>query len=100
METGNTAVTHTRRPRFVVLPATCWRRLMSRADDYPQGPNGMAQACENIIAELEAKRLTVPRSERRLLNERLHSLRELLAWCKTRAGYEEPAAYAEALADA
>lgn len=60
---------------------------MSRREGYPQGPNGMAQACEDTIAELEAQRLTVARSERRAINQRLHTIRELLAWSKTRAGY-------------
>lgn len=89
-ETGAMAATRTRLPRFVVLPASCWRNLMARRDGYPEGPNGMARACEDTIAELEAKRLTVPRSERRGINQRLHAIRELLAWCKTRAGYIAP----------
>jgi len=63
---------------------------MAKVDDYPQGPNGMARACEDQIAELEAQKLTVPRSQRRPINQRLHAIRELLAWCKTRAGYVPP----------
>lgn len=62
---------------------------MARVEDYPQGPTGMARACEDQIAELEAQKLTVPRSQRRPINQRLHAIRDLLAWCKTRADYEE-----------
>lgn len=53
------------------------------------GPNGLARALEAEIASLVAKREATPRSKRRPINRRLHTLRGLLAWCKTRAGYVE-----------
>jgi hypothetical protein len=58
--------------------------------DYPHGPNGMAMSCEDKIAELLAEREKLPRSERKPINQRIHLLRDVLAWCKTRAGYIEP----------
>ena len=62
---------------------------MSRADDYPPGPNGMVLACQDRIAELEAqKAVCETRAERRPINQQLHETRRMLDWCKTRAGYE------------
>ena len=59
--------------------------------DYPRGPNGMARLLEARIAELEAQKLEcLTRAERRPINQRMHQLRDLLAWCRTRAGYEGP----------
>lgn len=65
---------------------------MSYRDRYPQGPWGMARACEDTIAALEASKAALPRSERRPVNQRIHSLRQVLDWCKTREGYAEPVA--------
>lgn len=62
---------------------------MLNPDDYERGPNGMARLCEDQIAELLAKRKALPRSERRPINQHLHTVRRMLAWCKTRAGYVE-----------
>lgn len=53
------------------------------------GPNGLALSLEASIAELELEKAAVRRSERRPINQRLHTLRSLLAWCKTRSGYIE-----------
>ena len=53
----------------------------------PSGPNALAAKCEHHIAELEAERLTASKVERRVINQRLHLLRDWLTWCKTRAGY-------------
>lgn len=58
-------------------------------EKYPRGPNGMARLCEDQIAELLAERESLPRSERRPINQHLHTVRQMLAWCKTRAGYVE-----------
>ena len=52
------------------------------ADDYPKGPWGMARFLEDRIAELEAFKAMVPRSERRPLNQHLHALRGLLSGVK------------------
>ena len=61
---------------------------MSRPDDYPSGPNGMALACQDRIAELEVqKAVCESRAERRSINQQLHDTRRMLDWCKTRAGY-------------
>lgn len=59
-------------------------------DDYERGPNGMARLCEDRIAELEAERAECrTRDERRPINQQLHTARQMLRWCKTRAGYRE-----------
>ena len=60
------------------------------ADDYPKGLVGKARYLEDRIAELEGFKAIVPRAERRPINQHLHTLRGLLAWCKTRAGYVKP----------
>jgi hypothetical protein len=82
------ARTPVRHPPYVVLPASCWRQLMHKQGE-PRGPNELARACEAQIAELEARKATLLRSERRPINQQLHTIRQLLAWCKTRAGYVE-----------
>lgn len=58
-------------------------------EELPKGPNGLARVCEEQIAALEARKAGLPRSERKPLNQHLHTLQQLLAWCKTRAGYVE-----------
>ena len=55
--------------------------------DDERGANSMARSVEARIAALEAERLTLPRSERRPVNQRLHELKGWLRWCKSRAGY-------------
>lgn len=60
-----------------------------RADDYPPGPNGMARHCEDRIAELVAAKAEYrTRAERRPINQHL-TLRDLLRFAKSRAGYVE-----------
>ena len=55
------------------------------------GPNGLALRLSEQIAELEAaKALCRTRVERRPINQQLHTLRGLLAWCESRAGYQPP----------
>lgn len=61
--------------------------LMREAEEG--GPNGLAHALETEIAALVLEREALTRSERKPINKRLHTLRGLLAWCKTRAGYVE-----------
>jgi hypothetical protein len=57
-------------------------------DAYPLGPTGGAHFMEARIAELEAqKRGCRTRDERRPINKLLHTLRGLLRWYKSRAGY-------------
>lgn len=58
-------------------------------DDYPRGPNGMALLIEDRIAELEGRKAECrSKQERRPINQHLHTLRGMLSWCKSRAGYE------------
>jgi len=47
----------------------------------------MARLCEDKIAELEALRADLPRSERSGFNMHLHTVRRFLRFAKTRAGY-------------
>lgn len=56
----------------------------------PTGPYGIAKACEDTIARLERERESLPRSEKKAVNRRIHQLRQMARWCKTRAGYVEP----------
>lgn len=56
--------------------------------DYPQGPDGMAKLCADRLDELEGWKADArTRAERSTINKQMHSLRMLLAWSKTRAGY-------------
>lgn len=61
---------------------------MKPNEEYPRGPNGLAALCADKIEELTALRDTLPRSERKPVNQHLHTVRQMLRWCKTRAGYE------------
>lgn len=57
---------------------------------YPSGPNGLARLCEDRIAELIEQRAECQSSaERKPINKHLHTLRELLRFAKSRAGYVE-----------
>jgi hypothetical protein len=57
-------------------------------DDYPSGPDGMARLCADRLDELEGLKADArTRAERSTINKQMHTLRGLLAWCKTRAGY-------------
>lgn len=59
-------------------------------DKYPLGPNGLARFCEDRIAELEsAKAECRTRDERSPINKHLFTLRDLLRFAKSRAGYVE-----------
>ena len=55
----------------------------------PRGPNGMADDLVAKITMLEAELSTVTRKERSSINQRLHTMRDMLKWCKSRAGYQE-----------
>lgn len=55
-----------------------------------RGPWALARDCEATIERLTAEKATVPRSERRAINQRIWMIRDMLAWCKTREGYVEP----------
>lgn len=60
-------------------------------EDFPLGPNGAALFLEARIDELEAHKLTLrTRAEKRPVNQQLHTLRDMLYWCRTRAGYVKP----------
>jgi hypothetical protein len=39
------------------------------------------------IAELKAQRSALPRSERKVISQRLQLVCDMLNWCETRAGY-------------
>lgn len=48
----------------------------------------MARLCADRLDELEGLKADArTRRERSTINKQMHSLRMLLAWCKTRAGY-------------
>ena len=51
--------------------------------------NDMAAEIEARIADLDLEKTAVPRAERRPINQQIHTLRNLLDWCKTRADYVE-----------
>jgi hypothetical protein len=56
----------------------------------PRDLNSMAGDIAAKIGDLEAEKLACrTRADRRPLNQRLHTLRGLLDWCKSRRGYEE-----------
>ncbi len=69
------------------MPSSADADQADHEQERPKGPNGVARGCEETIAELEAEKLTAPRARRRQINQRIHLLRDVLAWCKTRAGY-------------
>ncbi len=55
---------------------------------YPCGPTGMARYIEARLTELEEQKAGRPPKEvRREINKQMHLFRDLLRWCKTRAGY-------------
>lgn len=56
-------------------------------DEMPIGPNGIARECEEKIARLLVEKETASKSARGEINRKIHRLRQLLAFCKTRAGY-------------
>lgn len=53
------------------------------------GPNRVADAIRDQLDEIasELDSGDVPRPRRSELNKRAHSLKDLLRWCETRAGY-------------
>ena len=53
----------------------------------PTGPRGMAITLEAQIAELEAQRAMAAKVDRKAINQKLHTMRYMLRWCETRAGY-------------
>lgn len=64
------------------------RKSEINQDDYPSGPDGAALLCVDRLKELESwKAEAKTRAERSTINKQMHSVRMLLAWCKTRAGY-------------
>jgi len=57
----------------------------------PRGPWHTARELEASIAELEASKAAAgSKDDRRSINQRLQLQRDLLKWCKTRAGYIKP----------
>ena len=51
------------------------------------GPYGIAKACEERIAELEAAKAITRRADRGTINKQIHALKQMRDWCRTRAGY-------------
>lgn len=51
------------------------------------GPNSVADRLMDEIDDLNAQLEELRGRARKPLNKRLHRLKELLAWCETRAGY-------------
>lgn len=53
------------------------------------GPNRLADKIRDDLDEAGAELdgAAVTRARRSELNKRIHRLKELLAWCETRAGY-------------
>lgn len=59
-------------------------------EGVPDGPNAWALRLEGKIADLEVRRAKCrTMAARRPINRQLHALRDLLKWCKSRAGYVE-----------
>ena len=50
------------------------------------GPRRLAMALKSQIAEGETQRATAPKADRKVINRKLHTHRELPRWCKTPAG--------------
>ena len=62
------------------------------ADQYPKGPNGLHDLCRDEIAKLDALIEAAPtKAAAKKLRSRRKTLRMAMNWCKTRAGYVEPA---------
>jgi hypothetical protein len=62
--------------------------LLASAMRGETGPTRMAALLEDSIVDLSAQLETAStRAERSRLNKLLHRNRQMLAWCKTRAGY-------------
>lgn len=56
---------------------------------HPRDLNSIAADIATRIGELEAEKQTrLDRDQRREVNRRLHALRGLLDWAKSREGYE------------
>ena len=73
-------------------PPSSWSQLMGNLDPFREtGPYGIAKACDERIAELEASKAVTPRAERGKINKQIHTLKQMRDWCRTRAGYVEPA---------
>jgi len=60
---------------------------MDDFDKYPPGPTGLAMKCEDEIAKLVAEKITAAPERRKEVNRQIHTVRHMLRWCKSRAGY-------------
>ncbi|RVQ65729.1 hypothetical protein EKN06_12400 [Croceicoccus ponticola] len=61
---------------------------MSDTPDFGRGPNGLALLCEHKLDELVAEKAECTDRQRvRAINKHMHTLRELLRFAKSRAGY-------------
>ncbi len=57
--------------------------------ERPGGPTAMAARIEDELTDLGAQlEVAETQRERKALNKQIHALKGLLAWCKTRAGYD------------
>lgn len=61
---------------------------MADFDGFGSGPNGMALLCEHKLDELAAERAECKdRKRKQAINRHMHTLRDLLRFAKSRAGY-------------
>lgn len=62
------------------------------ADQYEKGPNGLHDLCRDELEKVEAMLAGgLSKSEAKKLRSRRKTLRMAMNWCKSRAGYVEPA---------
>lgn len=86
MAHGSMAAGRSRLSRCVGLPMSCCGRSLVR-DGEPLGPTGMAEQFQIRIVELEASLASAAPGQRRAINKRLRMAKDMLKWCKSRAGY-------------
>lgn len=60
---------------------------MRDLEDYPSGPTGAAMHCLDKMADLEAEKATATPERRKAINKHLHTLRHLMRFYKSRAGF-------------
>lgn len=59
---------------------------------YPRGPNGLHDLCRDELVKIDAALATNPtKTEAKKLRSRRKTCRMMMNWCKSRAGYVEPA---------
>lgn len=57
-------------------------------DNYGNGPKELERSCLDRLAELESQKAKCKdKTQRRAINKHMHTLRDMVKWCRTRAGY-------------